>query len=76
MWINPKEMSEIMYNLCLEEDKEEYWSLITGSIDAYYYCQNIKDRPEIRKHITKSDYAYYYCKNIKDRPEIRKFIKD
>jgi len=43
---------------------------------SYWYCQNIKDRPDIRKHITHSKWAYWYCLWINDDPEVRKYIID
>jgi hypothetical protein len=42
---------------------------------AYWYCHNIKDKPEVYKYITDPEIAYYYCHNVKDRPEVRKYIK-
>ena len=42
----------------------------------YKYCNNVKDKPEIRKLITDSGWAYWYCRDVKDRPEIRKYIKE
>ena len=43
---------------------------------AYFYCINIKDRPEIRKYITDSGHAYLYCMYFKDDTEVAKYITD
>ena len=43
---------------------------------SYWYCQNIKDRPDIRKHITHSKWAYWYCKDIEDRSEIDRRLEN
>ena len=43
---------------------------------SYWYCLEVKDRPEVYKLITESYYAYLYCIDVKDRKEIRKLITD
>ena len=45
MWID--NISKIMYEKCLDNDKKKYWSLITENQYIYYYCLHIKDRPEL-----------------------------
>jgi hypothetical protein len=47
---------------------------ITDSEEAYNFCRNIEDRPEVRKLITESYWAYYYCRYVEDRPSVRKLI--
>ena len=44
---------------------------ITDSCWAYYYCRDVKDRPEVRANVSDSCWAYRYCRDVKDRPEIR-----
>jgi len=41
---------------------------------AYYYCIEVKDKPEVRQYITVPFWAYEYCYIIKDRPEVYKYI--
>ena len=43
---------------------------------AYYYCKDIKDKPEIRIYITNPYWSYSYCRDIKDRLNIRKNITE
>ena len=76
MWLESKEFDQVLYNLCLEEDREEYWSKIKYSSTAVQYCINIKDRPEIRRLITDSKDAFAYCKYVKNDPLIRRLIID
>jgi len=76
MWMDEKEISKAIYNKCLKDDQEKFWSLITDSEWAYWYCRYVVDRPEVRKHITDSRWAYCYSKDVVDRPEIRKNIKN
>ena len=45
MWIT--DISELMYNKCKIDDKQEYWNLISEDRWLYHYCKNIKDRPEL-----------------------------
>jgi len=75
MWMDEKEISEQMYKKCFRNDQEKYWSLITDSAWSYYYCKNVKDRPEVRKFIIESEWAYFYCRFVEDKPEVRKYIK-
>ena len=70
--MDEKEISKAMYNKCFQNDQEKFWSLITDSAWAYWYCRNIKDMPEVRKNITDPEWAYWYCRYVVDRPEIRK----
>ena len=74
MWLDEKEFSKIMYDLCLENNKEEYWSHISDSFVAYLYCLNIQDIVEIRNKIKTSTDALLYYINIKKRKEIKKLI--
>ena len=47
-----------------------------SSYEAYRYCRDVNDDPEVRHMITESWPAYLYCVFVKDRPEIRKLITD
>jgi len=76
MWMDEEEISEAMYRKCVENDKKDFWVLITDAKWAYFYCKNVKDRASVRKYITESQWAYYYCEDIENRAEIRKNITD
>jgi len=43
---------------------------------AYYYCKDIKDKPDIRKYITTSMWAYFYCREVENTPEMSCKITD
>jgi len=43
---------------------------------AYWYCRDIKDKPEVRQYITSPKMSFYYCQDIKDRKKVRKNITD
>ena len=66
---NQKTMDDFISNLDLRE-------FVINSYVAYWYCDKIKDDPEVRKLITESGDAYFYCRDIKDDPEVRKLITD
>ena len=42
------------------------------SNDAYWYCNNIKDRKSIRKLITDSHFVSLYLETVKERKSMRK----
>ena len=68
MWID--NISKIIYEKCLIDDKKEYWSMITDDRYIYLYCLGIKDRPEMYNKITGGYYVSMYCQYVKDRPEL------
>ena len=68
MWIT--DISKIMYEKCMDDDKKKYWSLIIKDRYIYYYCRDIKDRLEMRKQLTENKWIFYYCKNVNDRSEL------
>ena len=70
MWIT--EISKIMYEKCMDNDKKEYWSLITNNQWIYWYCKNVNDRPELYNKLTDNKWIYHYCYNIKQRKELTK----
>ena len=74
MWID--NISRYMYDICMINDKEEYWSEITDDECLYWYCRNIQDRPELYNKLTDNKYIYYYCKYIKNRPELANKITE
>ena len=74
MWIN--ELSKIMYNKCLVNDKEKYWSFITDDEWIFYYCKHINDIPGMYNKLVNNKWLYYYCKYIKNRPELANKITE
>jgi len=51
-------------------------NFITDSIQAYEFCLEIKDIPEVRRHITSSWHAYRYCMTVRNDLKVRKYITD
>ena len=52
MWL--EDISQIMYEKCKIDDKEEYWSMITNNKVIYLYCLKVKDRSELWKKLVDS----------------------
>ena len=76
MWMDEEVISGWAYEKCLKDDRKNFWSLITESEYAYWYCLVVNDRPEVRKNITDSVWSYMYRRDIANRTEIRKNITE
>ena len=68
-----EEKQKIMDSFIEGLDLREF---VVDSFNAYMYCVDVKDDPEVRKRITDSFDAYSYCRDVKDDPKVRKLITD